>query len=94
MRAPARLQNALPRIGRPGTIRGVKQKKRRHRVRTRTHHLGRPITRGALTLLAAINIALMCLSVVLVGFAQPALAAIAGAASVRLAHKLARQLLP
>jgi len=44
--------------------------------------------------LAVIDVALMCFSIVLVGFAQPALAAITGAASVGLANKLARRLLP
>lgn len=83
----------LLRFGCPGTIRGVKQKKSRRPVRTGPRHPGRIITRGVLTSLAVIDLALMCFSIILVGFAQPALAAITGAASVGLANKLARRLL-
>jgi hypothetical protein len=77
-------------LGRPATIRDVKQKNIRPRVRAGSLP---PITLGVAVSMATLDIALMCFSIVLLGFSQTVLAAFTGVASVGLANKLALRLL-
>ncbi|MEU4559719.1 hypothetical protein AB0F72_15150 [Actinoplanes sp. NPDC023936] len=68
----------------------MKQKNIRPRVRAGSLP---PITLGVAALMATLDVALMCFSVVLLGLSQTVLAAFTGIASVGLANKLARRLL-